>query len=177
LSTPFVVLDRDGTLIKHVHYLTNPYEVELLPDVISGLIIFQKLGFSFGMITNQSVIGRGIGTKDQVISVNERVFKLIQDGGIVLKFTLFCPHIPEDQCNCRKPAPGLGIEAIKSYNIDPSRSYMIGDQVSDIKFGNAIGFRSIQISDFPNKSSGAALVTNNLLSAANWVSFQLGENK
>lgn len=163
------MLDRDGTLIKHVHYLIDPKEVELLPKVIEGLKYLKNLGFSFGVITNQSVIGRGMCTYQEVESINKEVSQLLLAQGISLTFTLVCPHTPEDACSCRKPAPGLGIKAILEFDVDHLNSFMLGDQPTDVSFGHAIGCKAIQINKKPNSNSEADYNTETLLNAAKWI--------
>lgn len=169
MSRPFVIFDRDGTLIRHVHYLVDPEEVELLPDLIPGLKLLESHGFSFGMITNQSVIGRGLASREQVDQVNERVLELLEKEGIEFRFVLFCPHTPEDLCSCRKPAIGLGQIAIQKHQLDPDSSFMLGDQDSDVIFGQSLGCRSIHIGGGKSLGSEADLHADNVLLAARWI--------
>jgi len=183
MSGHYVILDRDGTLIKHIHYLADPDQVELLPDVISGLTFLQNLGFSFGMITNQSIISRGMATLEQVEAVNKKVLQLLALEGITFSFVLLCPHTLEDGCNCRKPAPGLGYTAIEKFNISSKKSFMLGDQPSDVTFGHAIGCKSIQINTKADSNSEADYNSKTVLEAALWIesevkrSFELNSRK
>jgi len=173
LPKPFILLDRDGTLIKHIHHLIDPKAVELLPEVIDGLKLLKDLGFCFGVITNQSVIGRGIATYQEVESVNHEVSRLLFGQGISLTFTLICPHAPEDECACRKPSPGLGTKAILEFDVDNLKSFMLGDQPTDVLFGHAIGCRAIQISEKHNSCSEADYNTETLLKAARWIESEM----
>jgi len=175
MPIPYVLFDRDGTLIKHVHYLKDPNQVELMPGLIPGLIMLRDLGFLFGIVTNQSIIARGIGTVREVQSVNSRVCELLEEHGLKFSFTLFCPHAPSDSCNCRKPGIGLGIRAINEYDLDPGASFMIGDNVSDVIFGHALGCRSIQICGTVSLNSEAEFIAPDICSAAKWISAQLKE--
>lgn len=176
LPSPFILLDRDGTLIKHIHYLHDPKRVELLPGVITGLQYLFNLGFNFGVITNQSLIGRGIATNEEVNSVNAEVSRLLLHEGISLAFTFVCPHAPSDGCSCRKPAPALGLKAIHDFGIDLSKSFMLGDQPSDIAFGHAIACKAILLSDKLNSTSNADYNCKTLLDAAHWIETELSRS-
>jgi len=173
MPIPYIIFDRDGTLIKHIHYLIDPDQVQLMPGLIPGLIMLQEHGFLFGIVTNQSVIARGIGTQEEVRSVNARVCELLEEHGLKFSFVLLCPHAPSDSCNCRKPAIGLGLQAIDEYDLDPGSSFMIGDKVSDVIFGHALGCRSIQIGGQVDLNSEADFVAPDVLSAALWISAKL----
>jgi len=143
LAGQYVIFDRDGTLIEHIEYLIDPDKVAILPGVTEGLKLLVEHGFKLGIITNQSVIGRGRASGADVDAVNAKVLELLEVNGIQFRFVLVCPHAPLDNCNCRKPAPGLGLIAIKQYGLSPLDSYMVGDKESDVLFGNSIGCKSI----------------------------------
>jgi D-glycero-D-manno-heptose 1,7-bisphosphate phosphatase len=169
----YVLFDRDGTLIKFEHYLIDPEKVVLAEGVVQGIHLLQKNGFVFGMITNQSVIGRGLATVEMVTKVNERVISLLSEQDIEFQFVLYCPHTPEDFCKCRKPEPGLGKIAIQEHGLDPKRSYMIGDRSSDVRFGHAIGCKSVQIIGKTSDVSDANYFANNILEAAQWIKSEI----
>ena len=169
MTQAYVLFDRDGTLIKHVHYLVDPSKVELLANSALGLKMLKNFGFRFGIITNQSVINRGLATEDQVNAVNNRVIELFQFEGIDFDFILYCPHTPDEVCDCRKPAVALGQQAINEYDIDPTISFMLGDQPSDVIFGLQLGFRSIKIGDEMHNEPQADFHAKDLLEAAHWI--------
>jgi D-glycero-D-manno-heptose 1,7-bisphosphate phosphatase len=173
MSSSYIFLDRDGTLIKHIPYLTEPDKVELLPNVIEGLELLKELGFRFGIITNQSVIGRGLATKIEVDRVNAKVIHLLKSREIVISFVKVCPHKPSDLCFCRKPATKLGIDVVEEFGIDISSSYMVGDSESDISFGQNIGCHTVQIVTSPNIISTADYATIDLLNAARYIQSQI----
>jgi len=141
-----------------------------MPELVPGLILLKELGFSFGIVTNQSVIGRGIGTRKQVESVNTRLCELLEAHGLSFTFILVCPHSPSDLCGCRKPAIGLGLTAIEKYDLDPEMSFMIGDKISDVIFGHALGCRSIHICQDMRINTEADFTASDVLSAAMWIS-------
>ena len=169
MTYPYVLFDRDGTLIKFEHYLIDPSKVEIAQGVVKGLLLLKEQGFSFGMITNQSVVGRGIASREEVTAVNKKVLSLLGEHKIEFQFVLFCPHTPEDLCDCRKPAPGLGKLAIEEHNLAPDLSYMIGDQPSDVEFGRAIGCKTIKIGGENSDECNADHCAENVLMAAEWI--------
>lgn len=97
---PYIIFDRDGTLIKDLPYLNDPEKVDLLPNAIDGLTVLKSLHFRFGIITNQSSIGRGLASWIEVESVNIKLLQICNDFGINFDFLLICPHLPEDKCDC-----------------------------------------------------------------------------
>ncbi len=141
----FVVLDRDGTVIFDRHYLSDPSEVQLLPGSAAGLRSMRELGLGLVVITNQSAIGRGIINKAQLDLIHKRVDELLEREGVFLDGIYFCPHLPEEECDCRKPAPALLRSAAQELNFDPSQSFVIGDKVCDIELGRRVGATTILV--------------------------------
>jgi len=173
VGSAYVLFDRDGTLIKFQHYLIESDKVELADTAIQALLLLKEYGFLFGIVTNQSVIGRGMASMDTVAQVNARVTTLFAAQDIKFEFVLVCPHLPEDICGCRKPAPGLGEIAIQEHYLDPSLSFMIGDQPSDVKFGHAIGCKSVQIGGKGNDELHANHYAKDILEAAEWIASEM----
>ena len=141
----FIIFDRDGTLIDLKPYLINPSDLKIKPHTIRGLRLLGKYGFKFGIISNQSVIGRGKATIKQVDLVNYEMIKLFNSQGVFFEFLFYCPHSPDELCACRKPEIELGVKAIKNFNIDSTKSYMIGDMETDIEFGKALKFNTVKL--------------------------------
>jgi D-glycero-D-manno-heptose 1,7-bisphosphate phosphatase len=110
-----------------------------------------------------------LATIAQVDSVNSRVIELLNGAGLNIEFTYYCPHLPAESCPCRKPEPELGLTAINNYQIDKSRSFMVGDQLSDVTFGHAIGFQAIQVGKAFKKIEAADFAADDVLSAAQWI--------
>jgi len=165
----FILLDRDGTIIKHVHHLIDPGELELLPQVISGLIILKNEGYKFGIITNQSVINRGKISIEKVEEINRKLINLLKNSEIRIEFVYICPHTPAEGCNCRKPNISNGIKAISEFNILVDESYMIGDMLTDIDFGIKLGMKTIQIDSGNKNHNEANYFAVNILDAAEWI--------
>ena len=169
MGTPFVIFDRDGTLIEHVPHLIDPDQIRFKPDLVPGLTALKNTGFRFGMVTNQSVVGRGLATLQQVADINLIITNYLASNAIEFEFVLVCPHAPSDDCNCRKPKIGLGIQAVNDYQLLPKVSYMVGDQESDIVFGKKLGCRVVQVKGNAEKSESTDYYSDNLISAANWI--------
>lgn len=132
-----VFLDRDGTICRDVGYLNDLSGLEVFDDV-RGLRALKERGFRLIGVTNQSGIRRGIVREDVVREINE-IF--INRYGFDAFY--YCPHLPDDLCECRKPETGMLMRARAEYNIDLKRSWMIGDKASDISLGKAVGARTI----------------------------------
>jgi histidinol-phosphate phosphatase family protein len=169
MKQAFVIFDRDGTLINHVHHLVNPELVQIKKDLGKALQLLQNYDFKFGIISNQSIIGRGLATNLDVASVNSKIIEFLKPLGIVIDFVYFCPHLPDGGCGCRKPEIGLGQRAIDEHHLDPSVSYMVGDQESDMIFGRNLGCNTIQLQGGADKSAFADYYSDTLEGAARWI--------
>ncbi|RMG01505.1 MAG: lipopolysaccharide heptosyltransferase II [Nitrospirae bacterium] len=135
-----VFFDRDGTLCRDAHYLNNWDDFEPF-DGLDALKRLKDAGFLLIGVTNQSGIKRGLVDREFTESVNR--FFIDRYG---FDDFLYCPHLPEDNCACRKPSPGMLFTARKKYGIDLKRSYMVGDKESDITLGESVGATTIRIS-------------------------------
>jgi D-glycero-D-manno-heptose 1,7-bisphosphate phosphatase len=136
---PFVVLDRDGTIIVERHYLSDPGEVQLLPGVARGLRQLSKLGLGLAVVTNQSALGRGFLDRARLDLIHRRLGALLEAEGVRLNGIYFCPHTPDEHCLCRKPKPGLLELAAKELAFDPRACFVIGDKPCDIELGQWVG--------------------------------------
>ncbi|MDQ7834427.1 MAG: HAD-IIIA family hydrolase [Humidesulfovibrio sp.] len=130
-----VFLDRDGTVIAERHYLHDPAGVELLPGAAEGLRAMQSLGLRLVLVTNQSGVGRGYFGRDAVERVHGRLLELLEHEGVDIDAIYLCPHAPDTVCNCRKPKPGLLERAATDLDLDPERSFVIGDKACDVDLG------------------------------------------
>jgi len=141
-QSPGIFLDRDGTLIYDTGYIGNPDLVDFIPAVLPTLRRFQDEGYRLVVISNQSGIGRGVITQEQYESVARRIADGLSEHGIRVA-TYYCPHSPDDGCECRKPNPFLLLRAARDLDIDLGRSYMIGDRLTDVEAGAAAGCKTI----------------------------------
>jgi rfaE bifunctional protein nucleotidyltransferase chain/domain len=130
---PAVFLDRDGTLIEHVDYLSEPDRVKLLPGVIDGLKKLRQLGYRLVIVTNQPGIGLGYLSREEFFKVNLRLFKLVSEQGVLFDRVYFCPHSKSEICSCRKPGVELINRATKDLNISVKDSFVIGDTTTDMQ--------------------------------------------
>lgn len=140
-----IFFDRDATLIVDKHYLHKPEEIEYFDDTFSALKELQDAGYLLFMITNQSGIGRGFFTVDQMHEVHNQMIKDLSKHSITLSGIEFCPHSPEDKCECRKPHPKMINTFLNKFDIDLKKSYMIGDKPIDAKAGINAGINGMII--------------------------------
>ena len=140
-----VFFDRDDTINKDVGHCKRAEDISIFPGVGDAMKKLNDAGLMTIMITNQSVIGRGWLDEKGLEIIHEKVRNDVLPGRIDDIF--YCPHVPDAGCECRKPAIGMAIQALKKYNIDTLSSYMIGDSDRDIQFGEAIGCRSFKVSE------------------------------
>jgi D-glycero-D-manno-heptose 1,7-bisphosphate phosphatase len=139
-ARPALLLDRDGTLIVDVGYPRDPARVEPLPGAIDALRRLQAQ-FALVIISNQSGVGRGLITEAEALAVHDRVIDVFARGGVRFAGSYYCAHAPGAGCPCRKPAPGLVLDAANELGLDLARSVMVGDKASDIAAGLAAGCR------------------------------------
>ena len=136
-----VLFDRDGTIVDDVPYNNDPDLVRLRPGAREAIASVRRAGIPFGIVSNQSGIARGLLTEYGVAAVNRRIEELI---GPVPVWAV-CPHGPDDGCDCRKPAPGLIVQAASRLGVPPARCAVIGDIGSDVEAARAAGARAILV--------------------------------
>jgi D-glycero-D-manno-heptose 1,7-bisphosphate phosphatase len=135
-----VFLDRDGTINQDSDaYIKNWSEFEFLPRSIRALRDLTAAGFTIIVITNQSAIPRKLISTAELDYIHSKMKTAVQSEGGKISDIFFCPHMPEDNCDCRKPAPGLIIQAQQKYKIDLAASVMIGDSAKDIECAHNAG--------------------------------------
>ena len=134
-----IFLDRDGVVNKEVRYLYRLSDFEFIDGVFDACLYFQKLSYKIIIISNQSGIARGYYNENDYQKLTEWMLGQFNDNGINILDIFYCPHSPESLCECRKPKPGMLIEAEYKYNISMKDSWMIGDKETDIKAANLAG--------------------------------------
>ncbi|HVC97264.1 MAG TPA: HAD family hydrolase [Pirellulales bacterium] len=134
----FVLLDRDGTVNVEKHYLSDPDQVELVPHAARGLAEMARLGLGLVVVTNQSAIGRGLFDRARLDQIHQRLGELLRAEGLRLDGVYACPHLPRDDCRCRKPRPGLVESAAADLGFRASEAFLIGDKRCDIELGRAV---------------------------------------
>jgi D-glycero-D-manno-heptose 1,7-bisphosphate phosphatase len=135
-----IFLDRDGVIIQNQpNYIRDWSEVQFFSQALEALAWLSTTSFKVVIITNQSVVGRGIVSLQAAEEINRRVVQEIQRAGGRIDGVFMCPHAPEDGCECRKPRPGLLRQAAQALSIDLPRSMIIGDALADLQAGQAAG--------------------------------------
>jgi D-glycero-D-manno-heptose 1,7-bisphosphate phosphatase len=199
VTRPAVFLDRDGTLIEERGYLDRMELLLLFPWTADALRLLKRAGYTLVVITNQSAIARGLIDETFLEDVHRELSARLARGGATIDRYYHCPHLadaPLEQyrqgCRCRKPGPGMIEQACREMDLDPARSYMIGDRWLDVACGVAAGTRAIRVltghgSREPEQSpifetadvSGggddqqivarAEVIVTNLMEAAGWI--------
>ena len=137
-----VFIDRDGTVCFDKHYLSDPNELELIPTVAEGIKKLNAARIPVVLVTNQSGIGRGYFTEATLETIHARLKDMLLEYSARMDDIFHCPHLPDAGCTCRKPQPGMLIEAEKKHGFDLAKSFVIGDRMMDIEMAhkvNAIG--------------------------------------
>ena len=150
MTTSAVFLDKDGTLVEDVPYNVDPARIRLMPGSIEGLQALHAAGFLLVVISNQSGVARGYFAESALPRVVEHLRKLLMDAAVPLAGFYYCPHHPEGivraythECSCRKPAPGLILQAAEELQVDLARSWFVGDILNDVEAGRRAGCRTI----------------------------------
>lgn len=166
---PVFFLDRDDTLIPDRPYRNTPDGMALFPHAGEGLRRLRNAGFRLILLSNQSGIGRGRITLDQLQAIHKRMEELLAAEAVQLDAAFYCPHTPDDHCTCRKPHPGMIQAAQKYMALDLSRAAMIGDKPADIQLARNAGITPIQLF-LPGREclTDAAYTATDLLDAAKW---------
>ena len=184
-----VFLDRDGTIIKEAVHLSRPSQVELLPGAPRALRRLSEVGYLAVVVTNQSVIARGLVTETGLREIHKRMDSLLLADGAKVDAVYYCPHHPEvgdppyrSTCGCRKPRPGLLQQAAADLGIDLAGSYMVGDKLSDLEAGWNAGCRAIlvltgygrevSLNLDPSLRNRIDHVEEDLIDAAKWIGSQ-----
>jgi len=181
---PGVFLDRDGTIIRHIPYLSDPKKIRLLPGAAAAIKRLNEAGLPVVVVSNQSGVARGMMTEADVLAVNREMEKRLAKRGARLDRIEYCPHYPKGKvpryaiaCSCRKPASGMLQRAAKALGIDLARSVIIGDNRSDIEAGWGVGASPVLLLSGHGKATRKALrqaglapdyTTSSLAKAAVW---------
>lgn len=186
-----VFLDRDGVLVEDTGALVHADDVRVLPGVVEALLTLREHGHALVVVSNQTVVARGLADEDDVIALQLAIeASLVAAGAPAFDDFLFCPHHPSATdpayrvaCDCRKPAPGLILRACARHGIDPRRSVMIGDRPSDLAAGAQAGCRTVWVKtgrhdDAPIETASpftaptADHVCEDLCAAARWITWR-----
>lgn len=156
-----IFLDRDGTINKYVGFLTNIKEFNLIEGVAEAIKKINSSEYLVIVVTNQPIIARGDSSIEELEEIHKKLETLLGEEGAYLNAIYFCPHHPEKgfagerkeykiECNCRKPKPGMLLEAANNFNIDLTKSWMLGDEEKDVQAGKAAGCKTALIRNREN---------------------------
>ena len=141
-----IFFDRDGVLNKErKNYVKTIEELEIFPNIIEPIQKLKNSGFVIIVITNQSAINRGLTTHKNVNEIHLIIQKYLQQNGIMIDKFYYCPHRPDENCNCRKPKPGLFFKAADEFKLNLNLSWMIGNNDTDTQAAITAGCKAIQI--------------------------------
>lgn len=160
-----VFFDRDATLIEDKHYMHKVEDIEYYADSFTSLKSLQDAGFAIFIVTNQSGIGRGFFPEEDMHTVHEQIVQDYKDYNIQIKDIAFCPHSPEQKCDCRKPSPKMIFDLASKYDIELSTSFMVGDKISDAESGKRAGATGLLL----NVESQSFKSFENLTEIANFI--------
>ena len=168
-----VFLDRDGTIARDVHYCQRPEDFEFLPTVPEAIKLLNQNGFKIVVVTNQSGIARGYFTKETLTQIHNKMVHELAQNGAQVDAIYYCPHHPDDGCDCRKPRTALFQRAAQELDIDSGCSFVVGDMQMDIDAGKALGCKTILVATNPQGESDRTnppdYIANSLLEAAQWI--------
>ena len=114
-------------------------------QAVTALLRLNRSAYPVVVVTNQSAVGRGLVSMEAILEINRRVLEAFEVRGVQFAGSYLCPHASEEGCDCRKPQPGMLVTAARELNLDLSQSYMIGDAVTDIEAGEAVGAKTILV--------------------------------
>lgn len=158
---PALLCDRDGTIMENRQdYVREPAHIQLFSRAVRTLRKVSESGVPIILVTNQSLVGRGILTVEQVISLHRQVVDLLSAAGVRITGTYMCLHAPADACGCRKPAPGMIREALTRFRLDPERTVFVGDSVDDMLAARRAGVFGVMVCTGRGAVQAARLTAN-----------------
>jgi len=156
-----VFLDRDGVINKkRDDYVKTIKELQIFDSVAKPIKKLKENGFLVIVVTNQSAINRGLTTHDNINEIHLKIQQHLHQNGVLVDQFYYCPHTPQDNCDCRKPKPGLLLKAINELKIEPRISWMIGDSDSDIEAAKSIECNTIKIDEKTDLNQAVEIILN-----------------
>ena len=183
-SSPAVFLDRDGTMLEDVGYLDRLDRLALFPYTIDSIRLLNRGGFKVVVVTSQAGVANGMVTEAFVHEAHEFIGRRVEEAGGRIDGFYYCPHLPtavvpeyRTDCDCRKPKPGMIIDAARDLSLDIARSVTVGDRWRDIEMGLAAGTKGVLVETGYGKSEAARRpshiepvpVVANLIEAVSWI--------
>lgn len=138
--TKLIILDRDGIINQDsLNYIKNADEFILIPDSVNAITRLTKAGYKIGVATNQSGVSRGLYTEDELVVIHNKMLSSVEKAGGKIDAIEYCIHLPEEQCPCRKPQPGMLLALSEKFHCSLDQVAFVGDRVSDIEAAYAAG--------------------------------------
>jgi D-glycero-D-manno-heptose 1,7-bisphosphate phosphatase len=187
MTSRAVFLDRDGTLLDEVGYLDRLERLKLYPWSIDAVRLLNRAGFRVIVITNQAGVARGIVEEQFVGEAHRHIDGKMEAGGARIDAYYYCPHHPDApiaqyrrDCNCRKPKPGMVLQAARDFSLDLPQSFVVGDRWLDVQVGQAIGARAVLVrtgyggleATRPAAERPLGASVANLMEAVGWILLQ-----
>jgi D-glycero-D-manno-heptose 1,7-bisphosphate phosphatase len=145
LSRPAVFLDRDGTISEDVGYLNDVSQFRMFPFAAGAIRRLNDANLPVIVVTNQSGVRRGMFAESMVQTVHREMTQQLAAAGAHLTAIYYCPHTSEDDCECRKPKPGMIRQAAREHGVDMARSFVVGDRYGDVELAQANGGRGVLV--------------------------------
>jgi len=180
-----IFFDRDGTLLVEIGYVSHPSLVVPYCSSVAALARARQCGFRLIAVTNQSGVARGWLTEADLACVHTRMQEILASGGGALDAIYYCPHHPQATveayrkvCNCRKPGTRLGEIAMEGFGIDATKSFAVGDKITDLRFGRSLGVRPCLVRtgfgageerELRRNGPGDVHVAENVVDAVDWI--------
>jgi histidinol-phosphate phosphatase family protein len=165
-----IFLDRDGVINEdRKDYVKSWEEFRFINGVRSALRKIRQAGIPTAIITNQSVVGRGIIPEAELFDLNNRLLKEVQKSGGRITKIYYCPHHPDDHCRCRKPRIGLLKKAARELNLDLKKCVFVGDSLKDLQAGNRAGCRTVLVQTGQGRESLIKILSGKTRIKPDWV--------
>ena len=168
-----VFLDRDGTMAIDVSYCSRPEDFELFPNTARAIKLLNEHGYKVIVVTNQSGIARGYFTEGTLAQIHQKMRGELAEEGAGIDGIYYCPHHPDDNCECRKPEPKMVRQAVNEHDIDLKRSFVAGDKPLDIQLGKKVGCRTVLIASDTGETEAESCLPDytaaDLYEAALWI--------
>ena len=173
MTRPAVFLDRDGVINENrVDHVKSWHEFAFLPGALDALRRLATLDWPVVVITNQAAIGRGLVSRETVEEINGRMVAAVRSEGGRIDGVFYCPHRPEEECACRKPEPGLLLQAAEQLGLDLPTSFLVGDAASDVLAAHAADCRAVLV----GTGRGAEYAKRALLQRHDIVGYHLADD-
>ncbi len=170
-----VFMDRDGTLFRDSDYLSDPDGIHIYKGVLPALKTLKSRGFKLIIGTNQSGIGRGFFPHSTVKKIHDRFLSICRKNSVKIDKIYYCPHHPKENCPCRKPKAFMIKKAERAFNLDLSKSVVVGDKKCDVDWGRGVGAKTVLVMTGHGRKASPATklrahhVSKSLAHAAKWI--------